>query len=359
MRGVVYKYTSPSGKVYIGQTYREEGRKKDFRLKNRPYSNGHKINNARKKYGPENFTYEVLFEIITDDGEELRKALDQWEMFYIEKYKSYDGKYGYNMNKGGAGNAGGYYSPEARAKMGERVRQRLAIHNPLKGRKLSPEHIAKIKATRKPQYGKDNPNYGWKPQKELLDRLAIMSRQRTGEKNPFFGKTHSQEVKDFLSNKFGRPVVQIDAHTLEEIKTFPSAAAAATEVAKKKKAVSEICKVCNRYVNSNGAQYITAYGYRWRWADEEYVHIEAKYCPPPSFKGQHLTQEMKDNISRINSKAVCQLDPDTLEVIAIHKSCQAAANALNHPRSNGDIGKACKGTKTCKVLGFKWKWLNQ
>lgn len=87
---------------------------------------------------------------------------------------------------------------------------------------------------------------------------------------------------------------------------------------------------------------------------------EARILPPPSFKGQHLTQKMKDNISKINSKAVCQLDPITLEVIAMHKSCQAAANALGHPRSNSDIGKMCNGKTTKdKVLGYKWKWLNQ
>lgn len=360
MRGVVYKYTSPSGKVYIGQTYRENGRRKDFRLKNRPYSNGHKINNARKKYGPENFTYEVLFEIITDDAEELRKALDQWEMFYIEKYKSYDGKYGYNMNKGGAGNAGGYYSPEARAKMGERSRARLAIYNPMKGKKHRPESIALMKANTKRKYGKDNPNYGWKPSQELLDRLAEMSRQRIGEKNPFFGKTHSQEFIQKQQERFSKPVVQLDAKTLEEIRTFPSATQAAIEVLGNKKRCVEICKVCNRYVRPNGVQTVTTGGYRWRWADEEYVYVEAKIPPPPSFKGQHLTQEMKDNISRINSKSVCQLDPNTSEVIAIHKSCQAAANALGHPRSNGDIGKMCNGKTTKeKVLGYKWKWLNQ
>ena len=82
MKGYIYRYTFPDGKVYIGQTYREKGRRKDFRLKNRPYSKGQKINNARKKYGPENFTYEVLFEIITDDAEEqlkqfFRRALNE------------------------------------------------------------------------------------------------------------------------------------------------------------------------------------------------------------------------------------------------------------------------------------------
>lgn len=360
MRGVVYKYTSPSGKVYIGQTIVERTRRRMFLAVDKDYSDGCLINNARRKYGPENFTYMVLFEIEGDDRIEVKRTLDYWEKYYIAEYKSNDRRFGYNMNEGGAGNAGCFYSEETRLKMGENSRHRLAIYHPMKGRKHSPESIALMKANTKRKYGKDNPNYGWKPSKELLDRLAEMSRQRTGEKNPFFGKTHSQEFIQKQRDRFSRPVVQLDAKTLEEIRTFPSATKAAIEVLGKRKRVVEICKVCNRYVRPNGVQSVTTGGYRWRWADEEYVHVEAKIPPPPSFKGQHLTQEMKDNISRINSKSVCQLDPNTLEVITIHKSCQVAANALGHPRSNGDIGKMCNGKTTKeKVLGYKWKWLNQ
>lgn len=360
MRGVVYKYTSPSGKVYVGQTIVERKRRRMFLAVDKAYSHGSLINNARRKYGPENFIYEVLFEINGDDRVHIKKTLDYWEKYYIAEFKSNDRRYGYNMNEGGAGNAGCFYSEETRAKMGARSRERMAKYNPMKGKKHKPESIALMREHQKRRYGKDNPNYGWKPPKELLDRLAEMSRQRTGEKNHFYGKTHTQEVKDFLRDKFGRPVVQIDAKTFGEIRTFPSAGDAARQVFGNHKRVTEICKVCNRYKRPNGVQSVTAGGYRWRWADEEYVHVEAKIPPPPSFKGQHLTQEMKDNISRINSKSVCQLDPNTLEVIAIHKSCQAAANALGHPRSNSDIGKMCNGKITKeKVLGYKWKWLNQ
>ena len=61
MKGIIYKYTSPSGKVYIGQTLNEEQRRKDFLGKAYKYA-GMGINNARMKYGPENFEYEVLYE---------------------------------------------------------------------------------------------------------------------------------------------------------------------------------------------------------------------------------------------------------------------------------------------------------
>ena len=50
MRGVIYKYTSPSGKVYIGQTLNEYMRKFMWKNVNHPYA-GPYINRARTKYG--------------------------------------------------------------------------------------------------------------------------------------------------------------------------------------------------------------------------------------------------------------------------------------------------------------------
>mgnify|MGYP002508894209 CR=1 FL=1 len=60
MKGIIYKYTSPSGKVYIGQTTNEKKRKRVFLNENNEDYAGLKINNARKKYGPKSFKYEVL-----------------------------------------------------------------------------------------------------------------------------------------------------------------------------------------------------------------------------------------------------------------------------------------------------------
>ena len=60
MKGIIYKYTSPSNKVYIGQTTNEKKRKRVFLNENNEDYAGLKINNARKKYGPKSFKYEVL-----------------------------------------------------------------------------------------------------------------------------------------------------------------------------------------------------------------------------------------------------------------------------------------------------------
>jgi hypothetical protein len=54
MRGVIYKYTSPSGKSYIGQTVREDQRKKEHYYLAYCYENSKfdtKFYKAIRKYG--------------------------------------------------------------------------------------------------------------------------------------------------------------------------------------------------------------------------------------------------------------------------------------------------------------------
>lgn len=99
IRGVIYKYTSPSGKCYIGQTINEKRRRNDFlNEKDKSYA-GPKINNARKKYGPKNFEYEILFAVESYVKEEVRDLLNQKEIQYIEMFDSFYN--GYNSDRGG------------------------------------------------------------------------------------------------------------------------------------------------------------------------------------------------------------------------------------------------------------------
>lgn len=68
---------------------------------------GPKIDNARKKYGPENFEYTVLVKVTGDDREELLKYLDTLEIGFIRMYDSY--KNGYNLTEGGGSGTAGYH----------------------------------------------------------------------------------------------------------------------------------------------------------------------------------------------------------------------------------------------------------
>lgn len=122
MEGVVYKYTSPSGKVYIGQTSNEKRRRSEFFRINQSYG-GSKMDNARKKYGVENFLYEVLFREEFDDLGVMAKTLNEKEMYYIKLFDSF--KSGYNMNEGGAGNVGFEMPNDSRLKISENTKHTI------------------------------------------------------------------------------------------------------------------------------------------------------------------------------------------------------------------------------------------
>ena len=117
MIGIIYKYTSPSGKVYIGQTIDEKKRRKEFRNLNIKYA-GRKINYARKKYGPENFEYEVLERYKFRVMERARKKLNEREKHFIELYDSY--RNGYNSDTGGWDASGYKWSEETKAEFREK-----------------------------------------------------------------------------------------------------------------------------------------------------------------------------------------------------------------------------------------------
>lgn len=97
----IYKIENKiNGKIYIGQSvdvYRRL-KKHIWNIK----SNNNILYKAFRKYGIENFTYELIEEC--DIGK-----LDEREMYYIQKYNSYvgaDNSNGYNLNIGGGVNRG-------------------------------------------------------------------------------------------------------------------------------------------------------------------------------------------------------------------------------------------------------------
>ena len=73
------------------------------------------IGRAIKKYGWENFSHEILYENIS------AKEAQDYEVELIEKYKTLDSKFGYNIQPGGnLSNLGVKMSEENRQKLSER-----------------------------------------------------------------------------------------------------------------------------------------------------------------------------------------------------------------------------------------------
>jgi group I intron endonuclease len=165
----IYKLTSPSGKVYIGQTINFEKRLdsyKKLKCKNQP-----KIYNALVKYGFENFQNEIVITLNTYNKEELNNL----EIFYIKEYDSCTS--GYNCTIGGAGSVGYVHTIESKNKISK-------IH---KGKKLSEKHKKKISTHFKnfkrtvshnlknsiSKKGSKNPNFNKKLTVEQIENLRI------------------------------------------------------------------------------------------------------------------------------------------------------------------------------------------
>lgn len=232
MIGTIYKLTSPSNKCYIGQTINLIERKRTLYNPNKYYS-GHRLDNAIKKYGIENFQYEIIIQIVESSKEKLREKLDELEKFYIEKYDSYNN--GYNMTVGGSGSNGCFQTEESKRKISEKA----------KGRKgaMSGRHLTE----------------------EQKNKISNFAKTRTGEKNSFYGKTHSEEAKLKIGRANSIPILQLDLNG-NIITEFPSAKEAARSIGKPR-ADSEIIKVCKGYISPSRKRYITALGYKWKYKE--------------------------------------------------------------------------------------------
>lgn len=94
----IYKIINlANGKVYIGKSLRLEYRYKKhlWNLNKNNHINKH-LQAAYNKYSNINFWFEIIEECSKSD-------ICEREIYWIEKYKSYDPEFGYNKTKGGDG----------------------------------------------------------------------------------------------------------------------------------------------------------------------------------------------------------------------------------------------------------------
>lgn len=94
--GCIYKYTSPSGKCYIGKTNNIERRVKDHYKRSQNLKYKTKFYDAIRKHGYENFQLEILTNNISSNEE-----LNNLEIYFIKLFNSKIN--GYNLTDGGDG----------------------------------------------------------------------------------------------------------------------------------------------------------------------------------------------------------------------------------------------------------------
>jgi len=149
--GIIYKATSPSGKVYIGQTSNRLIQRKcqhfsDANNKNRR-SYDSAFPRALRKYGKSKIVWEILYENIPWE------QLNDLEVVTIAEYDSFYN--GYNSTLGGKGNVGYKHTDETKAKIGKSSMERgkgykhtayakARIGEASKGRKHTDEAKAKM-----------------------------------------------------------------------------------------------------------------------------------------------------------------------------------------------------------------------
>lgn len=308
MIGIIYKYTSPNGKVYIGQTLDEDRRRKDFLNLSKKYA-GRKIENARKKYLPENFQYEILERKEYNNEIEANKDLDILEKYYIELHNSVTN--GYNTSYGGVG----FF----RLAMGEKdVKEHMInalkeyyktydVYN--KGKKIEElfpqEKVDRIKKRlQECALGRKSGMKGKKHTQEAKEKIREKAKLRTKEKNPFYGKHCTQLQKDALTKANGIEVVQIDKETNEILNVFLSAQKAALFLGKKKNCNGTILDACREIPRKGHRKVQTLYGYKWKFKKDiegsTTIGTDGKlyYCPSTSTlqangngSGEHLEKD--------------------------------------------------------------------
>lgn len=153
--GVIYKITSPSGKVYVGKTYDLRKRINSHKCDTRKGSSII-LHNSIRKYGWEAHVIEVIEEV----ADEL---LNEREMFWITELKTYchENPMGLNMTKGGEGQRGSWmHDTERRKWYSERFKGK---GGPFYGKKHTEENkIAQSERAKKwaLETGKTIPKWG-------------------------------------------------------------------------------------------------------------------------------------------------------------------------------------------------------
>ena len=101
---VIYKVTNKiNGKCYIGQTILTINKRKSGHIyKSLKKSDNCYFHKAIRKYGKDNFLWEIICECKT------KKELNEKEIYYIKQQKSYVKENGYNLTHGGEDNPMNY-----------------------------------------------------------------------------------------------------------------------------------------------------------------------------------------------------------------------------------------------------------
>lgn len=253
----IYKITNNiNHKVYIGLTTknRPTDRFSQHRyLARHPEQESNESTNsylhrAMRKYGIDNFTFEIIEEVPEDQN------LFEREQYWIAVYHSYINDpecNGYNLTIGGEGTAGFSRSQtqEEREKKSQSLKQYFIDH---------PE-ACQARSERMKEYCATKEHSEWLSQRNKEWHAAHPNAFK-GENNPFYGKHHTEEslqkIKE-ASKKRQKRIAQLDKDTLEILQIFNGV-----------KEAEHYLNVSHGWLSKAANQNHIAYGYRWKFLEE-------------------------------------------------------------------------------------------
>lgn len=228
---VIYEHVSPSGKVYIGQTCQQLNR----RWRN---GNGYVKNTyfyrAIKKYGWDNFQHNVICRC--DTLEEANKI----EAELIQKYKSNNPRYGYNISGGGDGAE--RVAESTRQLMSQMMKGKFAgKNNPNYGRKHTPEERKRMSDFQREYFKTHNGNRLCAVRSEESKQKQSESRKNSAKAQEAIKRLNQSKAKKVLCVETG--VVYDSTHDAARKTGF---------------AQGNIAAACR-------GKYLQSYGYHWEY----------------------------------------------------------------------------------------------
>lgn len=200
---VIYRITSPIGRVYIGKSSNFKDRMRLYsygKYKNQPI-----INRSINKYGFANHKIEIIDTLLGTVGESNSK-----EMFWIRSHMSNYSRYkefnGMNLTDGGDGAKGVVYSTEARKRMSEGQKR-----SPHKGKSfLGKNHTEETKRKISEAKTGKRPNRVYRPFTEE-EKRNLSIKLKGVNNNPYTGKKRPPEqIEKWKVRKLSKPICQYD-----------------------------------------------------------------------------------------------------------------------------------------------------
>lgn len=347
----IYKITNKiNNKCYVGQSIHIETRFEEHKrcTDNKP------LYKAFKKYGIENFIFEIVEECIVEQ-------LNDKEIYYIKYFKSSTDEWGYNLTFGGNNNMGGF-SKKTKEKISK---SHIGEKNPMYGKPLSKESLAKRSITykktlqnmseeKKRQWVENNRQghlgiKNTKKQKEKIsnslkefykkhpEKRQELSKKRKGYK---MSKDFCEKIRKRMIEKmslYKKKVLQFNLQG-DYITSYDGLSEAEEKTGIKKTGISQCCI----------GKLHTCGGFKWKY-DEEFNNKYRK----PAFRSITPKKPLKGYAKEQPKqwKKVYQYDKDGNFI----KEFASLTHAANIYGNKSVISAVCRGLRP-SAYGFKWSY---